>query len=230
MSITSEYPFEPRPGSRSSGGGLGGPSARGAPPSLAGSLLGVLAILAGSVIAGLAGGLLWANVAPRAVYVVVARGSADVVNPETSAFIAADAWYCLIGAAGGVIVGLAGYLLAVRRYGPAPMAAILAGSVVAALAARWVGEHQGLNKFDRQLLTVHGGTLVHAPLALAGDTSTGVWPAAASLPALAFWPLAACTVAGGIVLLGAIRARSAARPRGEPTLVSPQFPLYPDEQ
>lgn len=229
MSITSEYPFEPGPGTRSSGGRRGGHAARGAPPSRAGSLLGALAILVGSAIVGLAGGLLWAHLAPKAVYVVVARGSADVVNPETSAFIAADAWYCLIGVGGGVIIGLTGYLLAVRRYGPAPMVAIVAGSVIAAVAARWVGEHQGLHQFDRQLLTAGAGTLLHAPLALAGDTSAAAWPTATSLPAVAFWPLAACTVAGGIVLVAVIRDRSAARQRSEPASVSAQFPLYPDE-
>lgn len=229
MSITSEYPFEPGPDPRSSRVRRGGHAARGAPPSRAGSALGALGILAGSAVVGLAGGWLWTNLAPRAVYVVVARGSADVVNPETSAFIAADAWYCLIGAIGGLIIGLAGYLLAVRRYGPAPMAAIVAGSLVAAMAARWVGENQGLHQFDRQLLTAGQGTLLHAPLALAGDTSAAIWPTAASLPAVAFWPLAACTVAGGIVLLGVIRDRSAARSRREPASISSQFPLYPGE-
>ena len=44
---------------------------------------------------------------------VTGRGSANVINPETAAFIAADAGYCLIGVAGGIIIGLAGYLLAV---------------------------------------------------------------------------------------------------------------------
>ena len=65
------------------------------------SLLSSLVILFGSALIGLAGGLAWTSFAPRAVYVVVGRGSADVVNPETSAFIAADAWYCLIGVAAG---------------------------------------------------------------------------------------------------------------------------------
>jgi hypothetical protein len=229
MSITGEYPFERGPGPRTSGSGGRGRAASRIPPSRAGSLLSALAVLAGSAIAGLAGGALWANLAPKAVYVVVARGSADVVNPETTAFIAADAWYCLIGAVGGAIIGLTGYLLAVRRYGPAPMAAILAGSVIAAMAARWVGENQGLHQFNRQLLSAGEGTLLHAPLALAGDTSAAVWPTVASLPAVAFWPLAACAVAGGIVLTGAIRARSAARSRGEPAPISSQFPLYPGE-
>jgi hypothetical protein len=205
MSITSDYPYAPRPGAHRAGSGGPG-SWQGSP---VGSALSSVLIVAGSVLIGLAGGLAWTALAPRALYVVVGRGSANVVNPETTAFIAADAWYCLIGVAGGLIIGLAGYLLAVRRYGPAPMAAILAGSVIAGIAARWMGEHQGLNRFDHQLLATHQGTLLHAPLALAGDTTAAVWPTAASLPAMAFWPLAACAVAGGILLISALRDRSA---------------------
>jgi hypothetical protein len=226
MSITSEYPFEPGQGAGASGGG-GRRGRQAARPSAAGGVVGALAILVGSALLGLAGGLLWTHLAPRAVYVVVARGSADIVNPETSAFIAADAWYCLIGAVGGLIIGLVGYLFAVRRYGPVPMAAILAGSAIAGVAARWVGEHQGLHQFDRQLLSVHQGTLLHAPLALAGDTKAAIWPSVASLPAMAFWPLAACIVAGGIVLITALRDRSSARSYGRAEPGPPQFPSYP---
>ena len=207
MSTTSELPYPPGPGRPATGTGSGS----GSRVSPLGSLVRSLAILVGSALLGLAGGLAWSALAPRALYVVVGRGSADVVNPETTAFIAADAWYCLIGAAGGLLIGLAGYLLAVRRYGPAPMAAILAGSVVAAIAARWVGEHQGLRQFDRQLLASHQGTVLHAPLALAGDTKAAIWPTVVSFPAVAFWPLAACLLAGGIVLIGALRDRPAAR-------------------
>jgi len=185
-----------------------------------------VAVLIGSAIVGLAGGLVWASLAPRAVYVVVGHGSANVVDPETSAFIAADAWYCLIGAVGGLIIGLTGYLLAVRRYGPVPMVAILGGSVIAGIAARWLGEQRGLHQFDRQLLTTHQGTLLHAPLALAGDTSATFWPTVASLPAVAFWPLAACVVAGGLVLLAARRDRSG-RSRGTHRSGPPQFSPYP---
>src|SRR5215472_7515315 len=221
MSISSDYPFEPRPGGRR----RGHTRSASRPGSPGGSVLSSVLIFAGSVVIGLAGGLAWTALAPRALYVVVSRGSANVVNPETTAFIAADAWYCLIGVAGGLVIGLAGYLLAVRRYGPVPMAAILAGSTIAGIAARWVGEHQGLHRFDRQLLTTHQGTLLHAPLALAGDTSAAVWPTATSLPAMAFWPLAACAVAGGILLVTALRERSA-RSYGPQSGVS-EFPVYP---
>lgn len=186
-------------------------------------LLASLAILAGSLILGLAGGLVWTAVAPRAAYVVIARGSANVINPETTAFIAADAWFCLIGAVGGAVIGLAGYYLAVRRYGPLPMAAVLIGAVIAGMAARVTGEHRDLGHFNRLLLTSRPGTVLHAPLSLAGDTAAVFWPPRASVPAVAFWPLAACLVAGGILLVRTLRDRSAARYQGPGDALEP-FP------
>ena len=227
MSITSEYPFEPRPGTGASGGGSGRSDGHAATGSRGIGVLGSLAILVGSALLGVAGGFAWTQIAPKAVYVVIAHGSADVVNPETPAFIAADAWFCVVGAVGGLIIGLVGYLLVVRRHGPAPMAAILAGGVIAALVARWIGEHQGLHQFNRQLVSAPQGTLLHAPLALAGDTSAAIWPPVPSLPAVAFWPLAACLVAGGIVLVGAWRDRPPTRSFDEPRPDEPQFPSFP---
>jgi len=193
--------------------------------SPAGNLVGSLAILLASGLLGLAGGMAWAAFAPRALYVVIARGSADVVNPETTAFIAGDAWFCLIGVIGGLIIGLGGYLFVVRRYGPAPMAAIGVGSLGAGLAARWIGQRQGLGRFDRLLLTTHHGMLLRAPLALAGDASTAVLPARGSFPAVAFWPLAACAISGGIVLVVTMRERRAARLYAD-RLTEPRFGTY----
>jgi hypothetical protein len=182
MSETSQLPYPSQPDDLSSDHG----TAAAAP--LAASLLAAVAVLAGSALIGLAGGFAWAGLAPRVVYVVVGRGAADVVNVETTAFIAGDAWYCLIGGIGGLIIGAVGYLLAVRRYGPLPMAAVLAGSVGAGCLALWVGQWSGRAKFYSQLLTSHQGALLHAPLVLGGSTD------------IAFWPLAACLVAGALVL------------------------------
>jgi len=235
--MTSDFPYSPGPGSI--------PAAGDGQPAQAGAgLLGSLGILVGSVLIGVAGGLIWAQLAPRALYVVVSHGSADVVNAETTAFIAGDAVYCMIGAAGGLIIGLAGYLLVVRRPGPrspaslrsgfgrvravasmaAPMGAVLAGSVIAGIIARYIGEHSGVAAFDRQLLHSPLGTHVLAPLALAGDPLAATWPTRASLPDLAFWPLAACIVAGGLTLLVVLRERSAAARYPAP-LSGPQQPF-----
>jgi|ERR1022692_807760 hypothetical protein len=190
MSETSQLPYPSQPGGLTSGAGTG----EGQAP-LSASLLAALAILVGSALIGLAGGFIWAVLAPRVLYVVVSRGAADVVNPETTAFIAGDAWYCLIGVIGGLIIGGLGYLFAVRRYGPAPMAGVLVGSTSAAFVALWEGQRSGRAQFDSQLLRGHLGATLRAPLTLGGHTD------------LAFWPLVACVVAAGLTLLVRVRGQ-----------------------
>lgn len=195
MSKTSESAFPYHPGDFIPGAE---PS-----PSGAGALIAACGVLLGSGIAGLLGGLIWSAVAPRPTYVVISRGSADVVNAETTAFIAADAWYCLIAVVGGLIIGIASYRFAVRRYGPVPMAALLAGSVLAGWAARWVGQNLGLAQFNARLLTSRQGTILHPPPVLGADPSTILWGA------IAFWPLAACLIPATVAFFGSLRARPA---------------------
>jgi hypothetical protein len=147
---------------------------------------------------GLAAGLIWSAVAPRVQYQMVTAHppTAYATNPETSAFIAADGWYCLIGLVGGALIGLLAYWLAIRRYGPLPMAGAIIGSVAAAFIAKWLG-HQasGGPGFNNVLATSKPGSYLYAPISLG------------SHGALAFWPLAAAAVAGGIGLVSALRGR-----------------------
>ena len=164
----------------------------------------VAAVLAGTALLGVAAGFTWAAVAPRALAVVAGRGSADVVNPETSAFIAADGWFTLLTAIGGVISGLLGYCYTVRRHGPAAMAAVLVGGLPAALIAMWIGQQSGTAGFNHALQVGRPGVLVHAPLSLGG------------IGALAFWPLFAGLTAGGIEAVRQLRERQAARARVRP--------------
>lgn len=157
-----------------------------------------LAVAAGTVVLGAAAGLGWAAVAPRASLVMTSPGAAALVNTETSAFIAADAAFCLVCVAGGVVSGVLGYLFAVRRHGPLAMAGLLGGAVAAAFLARWVGEHAGLAAFQHQLATLPAGARLNDALSLGASG------------ALAAWPLAAAVVAGGLELLlspGRHRAR-----------------------
>jgi hypothetical protein len=175
------------------------PLATAAPPPPRGRvLLSVLVIIVGSALLGLAAGALWSAVAPRVVYQVytLKPPTAYAVNPETSGFIAADGWYSFIALAGGALIGLLSYVFAVRRYGPAPMAAVVIGSTAAAFLAQWVG-HQlsGGRGFDHALATSKLGELLHAPILLG------------SHGALAFWPLAAAAVAGGLELISVLRVR-----------------------
>lgn len=202
MSNTSESAFPYHPGNFVTGAE---PS-----PSGTGALVAACGVLLGSAVAGLIGGLIWSAAAPRAAYVVITRGSADVINAETTAFISADAWYCLIAVVGGLIIGIVSYQFAVRRYGPIPMAALLAGSVLAGWAARWVGQNLGLSQFNARLLTSRQGTILHPPPVLGSDPSIVLWGA------IAFWPLAACLIPAAIVFFGSLRGwqpGKRARPR-----------------
>jgi hypothetical protein len=155
----------------------------------------VVAAVAASAAVGLLAGLLWKAVAPRAVVVVIAPGSYGLLNPESHAFIVADAWFSALCLAGGALCGLAGWLALVRRTGPLGLAALLGGGVVAAFAAQWAGQRPGPAGFDHLVLTAKPGTLLDAPLTLGAHG------------ALAFWPLAVAAVAGGIELTAALRDR-----------------------
>ena len=121
-------------------------------------------------------GLIWALVAPRAVLQEVAHGEAELVNVESSAFIAADAWFCLIVAVGGVITGVLGYRFLVRRAGWAATAGLVLGAVVAALLAMWVGENIGLGTYNNLLASGPRGVYFNASLALGAKSALAFWP------------------------------------------------------
>src|SRR5262249_62093187 len=60
-----------------------------------------LAVAAGTAALGVVAGLGGAAAAPRPLLVMTAPGAATLVNAETTAFIAADAAFCLVCLAGG---------------------------------------------------------------------------------------------------------------------------------
>lgn len=144
--------------------------------------------VAASTALGVAAGFGWAAAAPRPLLVMTGRGMAGLVDVETSAFISADASFCMICLAGGGVSGLLGYLFAVRRHGPVAMAGVLTGALAAAFAARWVGEQSGLATFHHLMATLPVGAHLHDSVMLGAGG------------ALAFWPLAAGLVAGGLVV------------------------------
>jgi hypothetical protein len=190
MTEPGQLPLPAGPGRRQPGDGRAGASH----PTLA-ALAALGAVIAGTALLGAAAGLLWAMLAPRALAVVVGRGSANVVNPETNAFIAADGWFMLLTAAGGIISGLLGYALAVRRHGALAMTGVLAGGLAATLIAMWIGQRSGAAAFNRSLAIDRPGTLLRVPLMLGGHGP------------LAFWPLAAGLTVGGIEVIVLLRER-----------------------
>jgi hypothetical protein len=154
--------------------------------------------LAGSALLGIVAGLIWAAVAPRAVLQEVARGQAGVVNPESSAYIVADAWFCLIAAVGGLITGILGYRFLVRRTGWTAAAGLVLGALAAALLALWIGGEVGLGTYHHLLATSKTGTLFHESLALGAKS------------ALAFWPL----LTSAVIMLAESGARRSAAATG----------------
>lgn len=175
-----------------------GPAAR-TRRSLAGhAVTAGLLVVAGGVVAGIVAGFIWAALAPRVQYQVytLKPPTAYATNPETSAFIAADGLYCFVALAGGAVLGLLGYLFAIRRHRLIPMAGLIAGSVAAALITAWLGHWiSGGRGFDHLLATSKPGSYIYAPISLD------------ALGALAFWPLAAAAVVGVIELVSTFRAR-----------------------
>jgi hypothetical protein len=135
-----------------------------------------VAALAGSALLGVVAGLIWAVVAPRAVLVEVASGEAQLVNPESSAFIVADVWFCAIAAAGGLVTGILGYRFLIRRAGWIAAAGLIAGAVAAALLALWIGENIGQGTYNHLLATSSNGALFHASLGLGAKTALAFWP------------------------------------------------------
>ena len=161
------------------------------------AVVAALAVAVGTIALGVLAGLGWAAVAPRPLLVMTSPGAAALVNTETNAFIAADAAFCLVCLAVGVVSGVLGYLFAVRRHGPLGMAGLIAGALAAAFVARWVGEQTGLATFRHLVATLPAGGRLRDSLTLGAGG------------ALAFWPLAACLVAGVLELVASPGRRGA---------------------
>jgi hypothetical protein len=163
----------------------------------------VVAVIAGTALLGAVAGLVWATVAPRALAVVLGPGSADVVNPETNAFIAAEGWFTLLSVLGGISSGVLGHWLAVRRHGALAMAGILVGGLAAALLAKWIGQQWGAAAFNHSLSVGRPGVMLYVPLMLGG------------IGVLAFWPLVSGLTAGGIEAAMVLRERRVAQGRAQ---------------
>jgi hypothetical protein len=190
------------------------------PRAIGRTALALLIPLAATAVIGIPAGYIWALLAPRALAQVVSRGAANVVNPETTAFIAADAWFVLIATVGGLLTGIVGYLLLVRRWGaPAALGLILGGLAAAALML-WIGDNYGHDAFQHRLLTDRPGTYLHAALSLG------------SKGALAFWPMLVAlviVVPEAAAYLSSSRKDRAARSAGQPAGVPADPPGRPAE-
>ena len=106
------------------------------------------------------------------------------MNVETGAYITADAYFCVIVAAGGLITGVLGYLILVRRAGWAAAAGLVLGGLAASLIALWVGENMGLGTYNHLLASSAVGVFFNSSLALGAKSGLVFWPLITSLAIL----------------------------------------------
>ena len=186
MTVLPEPPEAVGPGAAEPGAAGPVPALDLGPAAVAASL----AVAAGTALLGLLAGFAWSLLAPRAGLVIVSPGAAGLVQVETTAFIAADALFCLLTVAGGVVSGALGYLLAVRRHGPLAMAGVLAGALAAAYLTRWVGERSGLATFHHLLATLPAASGQNASALVAPRVSMSRRWAPAGRVASRWWKVA----------------------------------------
>jgi hypothetical protein len=135
-----------------------------------------VAALAASALLGAIAGLTWAAVTPRPLFQEISPQAAQLVNAESSAFIVADAWFCLIGAVGGLLTGVLGWLLLVRRGGWPAAAGLVLGAVGASFLAVYIGQTIGRATYYHQLATAATGTYFNANLLLGAQSALAFWP------------------------------------------------------
>jgi hypothetical protein len=139
-----------------------------------------VALLAGSAALGLLGGLIWGEVAPRALVQEVSAGTAQIVNTETRAFIGADAWFSGIAVVAGLLTGVLGYRLAVAPRDGAARAsvalALILGAVAGGFTMMWAGGQVGLSSFNTHLTSSHAGTVFYSSLGLGAKSALALWP------------------------------------------------------
>jgi hypothetical protein len=138
------------------------------------------ALVAGSAVLGLLGGLIWGEFAPRVQLQEVSAGTAEVVNVESRAFFGGDVWFCVIAVVAGLLTGILGYRLAVAsRAGlarAAMMVALIGGAVAGSFVMLWLGEQIGQSGYDHALGSSPVGTRFSESLSLGSSSALALWP------------------------------------------------------
>jgi len=149
------------------------------------AVIGLVVALAGSALLGLAGGLAWSEIAPRAALQEISGGAAEVVNAETRAFIGADGWFCVIAAVLGLLTGVIGYQVGIARRDGVTRVAVTVGLIVGAVAGSfvmlWLGQQIGLGSYQQHLAHAAAGTTFNASLALGAKSALVFWPLLTSI-------------------------------------------------
>ncbi|MFB4316241.1 hypothetical protein [Actinomadura sp. 21ATH] len=148
---------------------------------------------------GVPAGLLWAEISPKVTHVVV-QGRALLAEPEGQAPIAVDGRFALIALVAGLACGAAAYAAGGRGNDVALLFGLAAGGLAASLVAWRLGQHIGLDAFQRAVRRAPDGRTLAGPAEL---RATGL---------LVAWPLFAVGAYG--VLEALVKRLPAGDPRG----------------
>jgi hypothetical protein len=132
---------------------------------------------------GALAGVVWPEVVDLPTYLISADGRASTSERGLTAIFGADAWFCLLGAVVGLLLGaLAWWRL--RGLGWPVVVVTTVTAVAAALVCWWVGTALGPADFATRLATASPGDVVPIGLELRARASLLVWPFLAMVPVL----------------------------------------------
>jgi hypothetical protein len=142
----------------------------------------LLASVLGGVIAGFAGGALWAALADPPKALITGQGAFLVSELSYNARVTVTLWFLAVGVLGGIVGGAVIGLLG-RRHGPASVVASLLMSAVASGLAAWSGIHV-FGPDGPQPHSGAPGDYVTTALAITSDVAYLGWPIGALLGVL----------------------------------------------
>lgn len=132
---------------------------------------------------GAAAGVVWWLVVKPPAYELNSNGGATTTERGLSQFIAADAWFCIIGLMVGLLIGIAAWRW-LRTLGWSVVLVVLVCATAAALMCWLVGYRLGPGDFEARLAAAQPGQLVPIPLTLRARASLLTWPFFAIIPVL----------------------------------------------
>jgi hypothetical protein len=152
------------------------------PAALAGLLRDAGVVLVWFAVAGVVGGLVWWQVTPLAEFTRSAT-TGQMGEDQLGRQVAADGWYFVIAAAGGLLSGVA--LTALRRRDPlVTVILVVLGALLAAVVMSWVGLWAGPGDPDKALLHAAVGDKVPMQLKTHATGVHFVWLITALLGAV----------------------------------------------
>jgi len=139
-------------------------------------------------VAGAPLGVLWRYLAPT-VPMVRVTGGVVVNDPSPEEFIAAEAWFTMLGLAFGLVVAIVAWLVLRRHRGPGLVAGVTVGTLAASVLAWQLGRRMGLGAYYAWRETATAGATFAAPpdLHAYGTLLVPAFAAAIVLTLLAGW-------------------------------------------